>query len=982
MRTIKRSVPNIDTIMENKTKYFNQMKWDGIIQEDNIYDISQYSVRDAKNVYVDDSNHLVSRLPLSNEEIGQHALPNNHTLKDILTFGDIKVYVSQYINNSNTLYNINLNNSSTANMTINNIENYHIDKVDHYIICFNDKGAKVFDINDTTSGWQNFSDFVEIPIVKRTTGSVTTRYKGNEFTESYKEQYVWAGEERAILPEGNSDVEIQTEQGEVEFSLVDTQTFTDDRILRPLNIELEEGDVFTVSKNNEVMCISRNNYFLVSYNNGNSWKKIDYPQEVVSVTHSVLVASVSDDGLCFFFATNLNNRGFVYRCKLDDFTWVYFECYETTELSPPYSYNVGTYINESGYDTRTIKGNFVNAEVFAFCNFSSGKLYYKVPNSTKVCLADVSNYLPKKSNNQLIPPYDPTDNYGRELGWMSIICDVTDDLILTVSFGLIPNFLQAINVGNTVNLVCFESSLGTDNLFYSFGALAYSVNYPISPVSVSFRQISDVVVVAKKLFYSNNNFRWMEEEIKFDFQLRTATQQSVKTIAPYGEFFFPHTLADGNYLQNFDIVQRIGIDNYNIEKLPDTMTLAKDTEIILYDNESDPIVNNKKETIMTDDYYYVIIGNKILTNYMLEKNIVTFTYNYISENEFIRVPNVSYSGIELYLGFDNLLQITENTRDEEDATKILFNLPSVNNQSFISSINGMTNISTTEVALFFNDEIIICSKVKDENRESGYVYNYNNTKLSMGIRPGDTVMNTLEGSLTVFPTRRGLALMNYQAFMATTDQVITYISDNIKDIWTEFYDEVGSTSIKIIQWRNYLVITNGKNDILLYNLVSNTWWRWEVPINIEKAITDQIDLSVVSQLLYRFKEMNVYYDFANTYNEVEIDWFIRSQPLFMNAPTYYKNLRQLVFQFYDSEDADKKRTLNTKIVLYRKKVTDREPETILFKVDEYRTFVKRFNYWKINEVQWELSNDKNNSLPRQLKLNGISVKYELGYEVR
>ena len=147
-------------------------------------------------------------------------------------------------------------------------------------------------------------------------------------------------------------------------------------------------------------------------------------------------------------------------------------------------------------------------------------------------------------------------------------------------------------------------------------------------------------------------------------------------------------------------------------------------------------------------------------------------------------------------------------------------------------------------------------------------------------------------------------------------------------------------------------------------------------------LTDQIELDIVSQLLYRFKEANVYYDFANTYNEVTIEWFIKSQPLFMNAPTYYKNLKQLVFQFYDEGEPDKKRTLNTKIILYRKKITDRDPETIAFKVDEYRTFAKRFNYWKINEVQWELSNDDENALPSQLKLNGINVKYELGEEVR
>ena len=55
---------------------------------------------------------------------------------------------------------------------------------------------------------------------------------------------------------------------------------------------------------------------------------------------------------------------------------------------------------------------------------------------------------------------------------------------------------------------------------------------------------------------------------------------------------------------------------------------------------------------------------------------------------------------------------------------------------------------------------------------------------------------------------------------------------------------------------------------------------------------------------------------------------------------------------------------------------------IKFKIDEFKTVVKRFNYWKINELQWALSSDNNTSIPAQLILNGIDIKYEIGEEVR
>ena len=53
-----------------------------------------------------------------------------------------------------------------------------------------------------------------------------------------------------------------------------------------------------------------------------------------------------------------------------------------------------------------------------------------------------------------------------------------------------------------------------------------------------------------------------------------------------------------------------------------------------------------------------------------------------------------------------------------------------------------------------------------------------------------------------------------------------------------------------------------------------------------------------------------------------------------------------------------------------------------FVIDEYRTFVKRFNYWKINELQWGIRNDDETAIPAQLILNGIDIKYEIGEEVR
>ena len=222
--------------------------------------------------------------------------------------------------------------------------------------------------------------------------------------------------------------------------------------------------------------------------------------------------------------------------------------------------------------------------------------------------------------------------------------------------------------------------------------------------------------------------------------------------------------------------------------------------------------------------------------------------------------------------------------------------------------------------------------------------------------------------------------MNYQAFMATTDQVVEYITDNIRELWNTFYES--NNIIKIIQYNNKLIFTNGTGTILLYDLDRTAWWKWEVPIVIKSAVTDQLDLRLIDTNLNIFKDATQYYDFSEIGNFKEINWFLMSQPLHMSAPNYYKNLKQLVFQFAEGDDNIVTKTMNAQIKLYRKRLSIKEPETIKFQIENLRTFVKRFNYWKINEIQWALGNDTDTNVPKQFELNAISIKYEIGDEVR
>ena len=133
--------------------------------------------------------------------------------------------------------------------------------------------------------------------------------------------------------------------------------------------------------------------------------------------------------------------------------------------------------------------------------------------------------------------------------------------------------------------------------------------------------------------------------------------------------------------------------------------------------------------------------------------------------------------------------------------------------------------------------------------------------------------------------------------------------------------------------------------------------------------------------VFKYKDNNTdyYEDYINNI-EYRIDWYITSALQNFDAPTYYKNLKQLVFQLCDEED--KTNSINTIIRLYRKQIRDSQPEEIKFVIDKYGTIVKRFNYWKINVLQWGLSNNKDFDNNRQFKMSMISIKYEISDEVR
>ena len=946
MKTINRIPKEIDTSISNYNKFNNQLNFKGIVLDTNIFAVDQESFADTNNVYVDEDMSLVTREPLTVEELPNGILNNGEQLKDIQYIKDVTVYIIQ---NDKKFKIVAYKNGISK--ILSDINKYYLCTYDQYILCFKDTGAQVLNVNDFNTGWQDFSTskLVEIPTTKITTGPSVQEFDGNEFTDAYKNVYIRTNDVQTVLPaKGSVNGLVRTPYGTFNFTDFEhPEESAQYRILKPLNLELNET-IYNISAGGSTVAITLRDRVLISYNNGAVFTSIIFPTPEAGAFCGA--NTLSEDGKCYFY---IDQQG-VYRLTLDDLVWTPIrikdgKTNETIGLAAtPYAYR------------------FKNAEVFTF--YIADRVYFKAPGmwtddkqyDNTLCYCKTSALW---SPSPYLIQYRINITVGKD-GNGALCCIAPSQtqgdshIVAIVGLGTeavkyVENtFPKTISLYGTITIEEITKISSFSNGHAGYGVI---INGAYAG--------SDIELYSCEVGYdSTNNAKYIKET-------------DIKSILPAENIYdvgIPIMLNDGIGLsyspQTFD--------RYII----DTSKSAGNNYWYFPTIENEEVQNSVKFAVAGDKFYlYDQIHNKIFTNAMSDKDVAEVTYSYSgTSGYYTKIPTVSYSGSELYLGFDNLLQITKNSKSD---TGTLFNLPPINNQHFTNNITGIINISTTQLAIFFENEITICSKV--ENEISGYAYEYRKTRLQLGTRLGDDIINTLDGAATVFANARGLALMNYQAYMATSDQVLTFISDKIIELWKKFYSD--SIHIKIIQMKNYIYISNGTKEYLMLDMRTQSWWKFTVPVSVNKLTTNQTNLYLLSDKLYLF---NLEYDKTKYYDEVydkygnaaSISWRIESQRLHFGLPNHYKNIKQLVFQLKQANDYQN--TIKAQVKIYRKTIDYSEPQIVYFDVDEYRTFVKRFNYWKINELQWILTNDPDTTIPAQLKLNGINIKYQIGQEVR
>lgn len=410
------------------------------------------------------------------------------------------------------------------------------------------------------------------------------------------------------------------------------------------------------------------------------------------------------------------------------------------------------------------------------------------------------------------------------------------------------------------------------------------------------------------------------------------------------------------------------------------------------------------------------------------------------------------SFVDIDTGY-NLLEITSTRREESqlDAyrTDFLFYLPINSEERFSEKITNIHQIADTAIGIFTETSIYYMSSVQ---LDSGLSYSKPvKSKIPLGVREGDDVITALDGQVILFATKRGIASMTPQDFIASTERTLVYLSDAIQNRYEKFYNQsVKSASfgkielitgykcmIKICTYRYWLLFYRYMdNQILAYDTRYNAWWVWTTPYPIKELIVtnrleallqidfnytvnlypfmgvrylwtdDEVDLDAdvsgaFPTLTYEYEANESYRDdvieyalngdseliydnkFAGSrrqlsYASPTIEWYITSQRLHFGALNNYK-LIQAIYMTAKGVD-NMTATLSTKA--YRDAYHPESSVVFQMRINDLRTFLKRMNLMHTQFFQFMLSNDSNQETQRHLKLDSISIRYEVKGVIR
>ena len=377
--------------------------------------------------------------------------------------------------------------------------------------------------------------------------------------------------------------------------------------------------------------------------------------------------------------------------------------------------------------------------------------------------------------------------------------------------------------------------------------------------------------------------------------------------------------------------------------------------------------------LSTDEYVGGLYARNNICASVTGDDKVNLYYEYGGNSNFV-LPDFISTLNQNVIAIGNKTYIDEN-RESDDLSKKLLYFPEALLKRYDYDVNALHPISTSQMGVFFDDSVWIIQRSENKLTDTIYPdYLYTKSQVHVGLTKGSDVVTSYDGKNVIFATQRGLVAMSYQDFIASTDQSLSYLSDSIL---VPFVNYCKDSAVKMFLFRYWLIVyKQNAAKIYVIDLRNGSWWPMEYKQGLVSAcVNDGVPLLVSDGSLFAF---NTDDESCKDWDNTLIIWKLLSQKLHFNAPNYYKHLYSLTINAVNDSQRPIAYLLGT--TNYRNIANVNSDEVMNYQVDIIRSYVKRMNYSKVNEFQYELRNSK--STPSRLSISNVTLKYTITSLVR
>ena len=422
----------------------------------------------------------------------------------------------------------------------------------------------------------------------------------------------------------------------------------------------------------------------------------------------------------------------------------------------------------------------------------------------------------------------------------------------------------------------------------------------------------------------------------------------------------------GDYVRISDTANFLGNESfhYNGKNIPllrptntaNILPIFTDGDIIVY---YDKVNYNLYSTVYIEPVY-VSIQVKGDLNLLYPDLLADFITIVMSKDNILYWSTDATNTVTLSDGTEHIIPALYFEK-ESDTVGNWVNLP--------DEITALTVFAQTSLGVFLPNNVYEFQYNVDND-----IYLLTPTKLQLGNRKGSEVLGGYDGATIFITNIKGLIGLTYQDFVQSTEQIYSYLTENIMSN----YDKFADAPIKLYQYKDWLFMYKQNSpNLYLYDIKNTAWWYWENPYNIKQIVFDGDKVNVLTDTDL------LYYDFDTSdfldLDVHEIDWLVKSQKLHFGAPNNYKHIRQLVI--ITSQNTDTLR-YKLKFINYHNLQDLVDVDTVEYDITQLTTMIKRVTFMKLNAFQFVISNDNTDPKPKYFATPNIAIKYRITERVR